>query len=73
MEALSFIRGLGGAPLRDGGRDGGDEDPRLKLTPEAVETALRATGGNKVRAAKMLGVGRATLYRFFERKRGDNA
>jgi sigma-54 dependent transcriptional regulator, acetoin dehydrogenase operon transcriptional activator AcoR len=54
-------------PSRERGRDA-KGDPRLKLTQEAVETALRATGGNRVRAAKMLGVGRATLYRFFERE-----
>ncbi|MBW2657254.1 MAG: hypothetical protein JRC59_06075, partial [Deltaproteobacteria bacterium] len=29
-----------------------------------VRSALVHTGGNKARAAKQLGVGRATLYRF---------
>ena len=37
---------------------------RGKLTPEAVKTALIKTGGNKSKAARVLGVGRATLYRF---------
>ncbi len=37
---------------------------RQKLTIEAVTTALQKSGGNKVKAAKELGVGRATLYRF---------
>jgi len=37
---------------------------RRKLTVEAVQDALAQTGGNKVKAAKVLGVGRATLYRF---------
>ncbi|MBT8364583.1 MAG: helix-turn-helix domain-containing protein, partial [Deltaproteobacteria bacterium] len=31
---------------------------------EGVRSALIKTGGNKARAAKLLGVGRATLYRF---------
>jgi len=35
-----------------------------KLDIESVHTALKTTGGNKARAAKILGVGRATLYRF---------
>jgi len=35
-----------------------------KLSPEIVKTALEKTGGNKARAARILGVGRATLYRF---------
>jgi transcriptional regulator of acetoin/glycerol metabolism len=31
---------------------------------ENVKTALIKTGGNKAKAARILGVGRATLYRF---------
>jgi len=37
---------------------------RRKLDQNAVRDALRRTGGNKSRAAKLLGVNRATLYRF---------
>ncbi|MCD6287814.1 MAG: sigma 54-interacting transcriptional regulator [Candidatus Hydrogenedentes bacterium] len=37
---------------------------RRKLNAHDVERALRQTNGNKARAAKLLGVGRATLYRF---------
>ena len=37
---------------------------RRKLTVESVREALDQTGGNKVKAAQVLGVGRATLYRF---------
>jgi DNA-binding NtrC family response regulator len=35
-----------------------------KLNVENVKRALIKTGGNKARAARILGVGRATLYRF---------
>ena len=38
--------------------------PTKKLNSEGVRSALIKTGGNKARAAKLLGVGRATLYRF---------
>ncbi len=38
--------------------------PSKKLNPEIVASALVKTGGNKAKAAKLLGVGRATLYRF---------
>ena len=35
-----------------------------KLSPDSVQAALKQSGGNKAKAAKLLGVGRATLYRF---------
>jgi sigma-54 dependent transcriptional regulator, acetoin dehydrogenase operon transcriptional activator AcoR len=38
--------------------------PSRKLNLEGVRSALIRTGGNKAKAAKLLGVGRATLYRF---------
>ena len=40
--------------------------PIRKLNPEIVRDALEFTGGNKAKAARCLGVGRATLYRFLE-------
>jgi transcriptional regulator with PAS, ATPase and Fis domain len=40
---------------------------RHKLASSAVEEALSETKGNKAKAAKLLGVGRATLYRFLDR------
>ncbi|MDY6824351.1 MAG: sigma 54-interacting transcriptional regulator [Thermodesulfobacteriota bacterium] len=44
-------------PLESRGR-------KNKLDPEAVTAALAKAGGNKAKAARILGVGRATLYRF---------
>ena len=38
--------------------------PSRKLDAESVQAALTRSGGNKAKAARMLGVGRATLYRF---------
>ncbi len=35
-----------------------------KLDRESVKIAIRRAGGNKSKAARLLGVGRATLYRF---------
>jgi PAS domain S-box-containing protein len=38
--------------------------PSRKLDTDRVMSALTQTGGNKAKAARVLGVGRATLYRF---------
>ena len=38
-----------------------------KLDLASVQEALKITGGNKAKAARYLGVGRATLYRFLDR------
>jgi transcriptional regulator with PAS, ATPase and Fis domain len=38
--------------------------PAKKLEPATVDDALKRAGGNKAKAARLLGVGRATLYRF---------
>jgi len=46
------------------GKRRGPVGPKRKLDPEGVRTALTQTGGNKAKAARLLGVGRATLYRF---------
>ena len=41
--------------------------PPRKLDAERVRSALVKSGGNKAKAARILGVGRATLYRFLSR------
>ncbi|MBW1807489.1 MAG: sigma 54-interacting transcriptional regulator [Deltaproteobacteria bacterium] len=41
---------------------------RKRLSREMVAQALEEAGGNKVKAAKLLGVGRATLYRFLDKQ-----
>ncbi|MCP3872476.1 MAG: PAS domain S-box protein [Desulfobacteraceae bacterium] len=38
-----------------------------KLDNESVKAAIRKAGGNKSKAARVLGVGRATLYRFLDK------
>ena len=59
--------------VRNGER-GGQRGPACKLDVEAVEQALEKAGGNKSKAARLLNVGRATLYRFLESHPGlDNA
>jgi sigma-54 dependent transcriptional regulator, acetoin dehydrogenase operon transcriptional activator AcoR len=40
--------------------------PEKKLTLSLVQSALNATAGNKAKAARELGVGRATLYRYLK-------
>jgi transcriptional regulator of acetoin/glycerol metabolism len=41
---------------------------RLKITDSRVDEALEMAQGNRQEAAKILGVSRSTLYRFFERQ-----
>jgi PAS domain S-box-containing protein len=40
--------------------------PSLRLDSKTVKNALIRSGGNKAKAARYLGVGRATLYRFLK-------
>ncbi len=40
--------------------------PSKKLDTEVVAVALQKSGGNKAKASRYLGVGRATLYRFLD-------
>ncbi|MGO8942224.1 MAG: sigma-54 interaction domain-containing protein [Syntrophobacteraceae bacterium] len=42
--------------------------PKPLLTAEAVASAVEKAGGNRSKAAKLLGIGRATLYRFLEKQ-----
>jgi len=42
-----------------------------RLEDEYIRTVLRHTGGNRNRAARLLGIDRRTLYRRLRRMRGD--
>lgn len=40
-----------------------------RLSWDRVESALKQSGGNRTKAARILGVGRATFYRFLDREK----
>lgn len=73
QELIKWQR-MGKARGHDDTRPGTDEvrrgkrGPSKKLNGQAVRAALTQTGGNKAKAARLLGVGRATLYRFLSDK-----
>jgi PAS domain S-box-containing protein len=57
----------GGGPVTGGGSEQGPRrGRRRKLTEQGVRRALYQAGGNRSEAARLLGVGRATLYRFLK-------
>jgi DNA-binding NtrC family response regulator len=53
----------GPVPVRDGSDDDDVVVPLRELEERAIKKALRVTRGSVGRAAKLLGIGRATLYR----------
>ena len=50
--------------LRDWQSGRSSHGPSRKLDADSVRAALTRAGGNKAKSARLLGVGRATLYRF---------
>ncbi|RLF53885.1 MAG: hypothetical protein DRN37_11010, partial [Thermoplasmata archaeon] len=50
--------------LNEWHRKAGTRGPSRKLDRDSVRIALTQSGGNKAKAARILRVGRATLYRF---------
>ena len=64
------IRSLSGSTPPPAIPEPGRKPGRRKLDVNNVREALEQAHGNKVKAAKILGVGRATLYRFLSRNSG---
>jgi PAS domain S-box-containing protein len=75
FKALSRDRGLGGYLSFEESRDEPIIQPMEgtrgldRLSWDRVEAALKQASGNRTKAARILGVGRATFYRFLEREK----
>jgi DNA-binding NtrC family response regulator len=70
-------KGAGGVAPPPSIASGGDpfESSRQRvsrLTSEDIKNALAQTGGNRNEAAKLLGIGRATLFRLLKKMRDDD-
>ncbi|HUS66643.1 MAG TPA: sigma-54 dependent transcriptional regulator [Kofleriaceae bacterium] len=59
-----LLEGTGAAMARAGGpaAGGGEVRPLAEMERDAIERALRSVGGNRRRAAELLGIGERTLY-----------
>ena len=66
LSAEDFAQVLPGPTIQADRRNPGQLRPLPQLIAElersSIQSALAATGGNKVSAARMLGISRATLY-----------
>jgi DNA-binding NtrC family response regulator/pSer/pThr/pTyr-binding forkhead associated (FHA) protein len=70
-EPLGVLSTAPAAPPPAAAQEGGDAYVRLParldaLEAKAIEVALKATGGNRSKAAALLGINRATLFRKLE-------
>ena len=59
-------------PLGRGSADAWRPVPLEELRKEHIRRVLHMCGGNRVRAAQMLGIGRTSLYRYLKREGKDN-
>ena len=61
--------GVTSSQVRPAPTDGGQVLDLREIERRTVDSALQACGGSVTRAAKLLGIGRATLYRWLSEQR----